>query len=205
MATPKLETSLLTCNDKIDRLKAIKDDCQDLDGKYQHYISEMIMLRLFAIFEEGISEIACKIAAGAAYLNSNTASLSINARSCADARLLFLNHNRGRPKSNLKWTKASYIKESVEHVIPATEFFSINIDIHGTLINDMRVTRNVLAHRTSSAKRDFRQLVRRVYGAHLNLTPGAFLASRKRQTPANIDKYLSSTKIILNDVCKGHL
>ncbi len=76
-----------------------------MEAKYQHFIAEMIMLRLFSIFEDSVAEIAYKLASGAMYSNGNYPTLTCQAGSMAGARGLFLNHGRARSVQNLKWTK----------------------------------------------------------------------------------------------------
>ena len=163
----------------------------------------MIMLRLFAMFEDCVAEIAYKIVAGATYSNGVQPVLQVKAKSIGGSRALFLNHNRPKPIQNLKWTKARFIKESIQYVIPLTEKYFTNVQIHAALIDEMRKVRNVLAHNTSSARAEFRDVVRISYGANISITVGAFLCSTRRAQKCNLDKYISSMRIILNDIAKG--
>jgi hypothetical protein len=203
MPAPKLSITLRNSGKVIDRLQRMKDESETLESKYQHFISEMIMLRLFSIFEEGVSEIAFKLAAGAVYSNGLSPALTTQATSIGASRGLFLNFGRARPVQNLKWTKAVYIKESVQHILPVTERFVINAQSHGQIINEMRTVRNVLAHGTSSAKRDYKNTIRSKYGANPSIMPGAFLCSTKRQKPCNLNYYMPIVRIIMTDLASG--
>jgi hypothetical protein len=203
MAAPKLIITIRNSNTAIDKLKNFKLESESLEAKYQYFISEMIMLRLFSILEDTIAEIAYKLASGASYINGTFPLLMCQACSMAGARNLFLNHGRQKPKQNLQWTKAQYIKESVQHVISNTEPYIVNAQTHGYIINEMRKVRNMLAHNTSSAKSDYKTVVRAVYGANINIAPGAFLSTTRRSPTSNLERYLVSTKIVLEDLARG--
>ena len=203
MAVPKLSITLRNSGTAIDKLNNFREESKNLEAKYQHFISEMLMLRLFSIFEDAVAEIAYKLASGACYTNGKSPSLTCQAGSISGSRGLFLNHDRPRTIQNLKWTKAKFIRESVQHVIPITESYIVNAQRHGSIIEEMRKVRNVLAHKTSSAKSDYRTVVRNVYGANINIAPGPFLSTTRRSPISNLDIYLASTMIVLADLAKG--
>lgn len=205
MAQPLLSNSVNKAVREIDKLQKYKNESEYLEAKYQHFISEIIMLRLFSVFEDYVADIAYKLAAGAEYLNGAKPSLNVvAARSVVASRTLFLTYGRSKSIQNLKWTKSKFIKDSVQHVIPITESFVINAQKHGAIINEMRVVRNVLAHNSTSAKVDFKDVVRIVYGVNIsNMTAGAFLTSTRRKTPCNLNRYIQSTKIVLNELASG--
>ncbi|MDI1294213.1 MAG: hypothetical protein PSV18_15960 [Methylobacter sp.] len=198
-----LKHALRNTNKALDRLQQYKIESEVLESKYQHFIGEMIMLRLFSTFEDCVAEIAYKIAVGAAYSNGTQPILNVKANSVGGSRSLFLIYGRPKPIQNLKWTKAKYIRESVQHIMPVNEKFITNAQIHGALIDEMRKVRNVLAHNTSSAKVDFRDVVRQIYGANIKITAGAFLCSTRRSHICNLSRYIASTRIILSDIAKG--
>jgi hypothetical protein len=203
MPTPKLIITIRNSVFYIDRLRKYRIDSSTLEAKYQHFIAEMIMLRLFSIFEHSVSEIAFKIASGAIYLNGKTPVLASQAGSIVGARSLFLNYGRRSPRQNLQWTKSKYIRESVEHVISTTDPFINASNRNGIIIDEMRKIRNILAHSSKKAREDYKSLIRITYGANLNITPGAFLSSTKRSHICNLERYLGLTKIILQDMASG--
>lgn len=200
---PTLLATVKFSKNQIEKLKKYKNDASPLDAKYQHIISEMIMLRLFSIFEDSVADLAFKIAAGAKYTNGVVPAITTKARRTADSRGLLLTHGRARPEFNLKWTKAQFIRESVEHVIPTTEFFVVNAQAHGQIIDEMRRVRNVLAHNSKSAKTEFKAVIRQTYGANVNISVGAFLTSTRRSTPCNIDRYLGVSEAIISALASG--
>ncbi len=203
MPTPKLSITLRNANKVIDKLQEYKNESENLEAKYQHFIAEMIMMRLFSTFEKTVAEMAFKLAARASYLNGTFPNLIVRANNINASRGLFLNHGRNRPRQNLRWTKAKYIRESVQFVIPVSEQFIRYALIHGASISEMRKIRNVLAHNNSKAKRDFSTVVRAVYGAKIGITIGAFLTTERRTPTCNLNRYIATTKIIINDMAKG--
>ena len=203
MPAPKLQITIRNSHQAIDKLMYFRSESESLEAKYQHFIAEMILLRLFSIFEDSVAEIAYKLASGAVYANGNQPTLTTQAGSMSGARGLFLTHGRTRPVQNLKWTKSKFIKESVQHVISNVDPFINSAQRNGNIINEMRKVRNSLAHNTTSAKADFKTVVRNAYGANVSITPGAFLSSTRRNTVCNLDRYLSSAKAILVDMTSG--
>lgn len=203
MAKPNLITTIKSAEASILKLIDYQLQTTTLEPKHQYIISEMIMLRLFSIFEDTTAEIAYKIATGANYINGKRPALAIQARSIDNARHLFLTHGRAKPLTNLKWTKSKFIRESVKNVISPNDPFIKSIQNHGGIIEEMRKVRNTLAHNTPSSKADFKTVIRTTYGANLKITPGIFLSSKKRTPICNLVRYLHSTKIILNDMVSG--
>ncbi|RUO48964.1 hypothetical protein [Pseudidiomarina donghaiensis] len=203
MPAPKLEITVRNAHQQIDRLEKYRSESGSIEAKYQHFIAEMIMLRLFSIFEDSVAEIAYKLVSGATYTNGTFPALAVSAGAMSGARGLFLSYGRTIPVQNLKWTKSKYIRESVQHVISTSDPFIISAQRNGNIIDEMRKMRNVLAHNTTSAKADFKTVVRLTYGANVNITPGAFLSSIKRTSRCNLDRYLSSTKAVLMDMASG--
>ena len=67
----------------------------------------------------------------------------------------------------------------------------------------MRKVRNHIAHRTESTYSDFKSVIISTFGAHLKIQVGPFLTSDKRLPMPKIDTYLSTGKIIVNDLTKG--
>lgn len=161
------------------------------------------MIRLFSIFESSVAETAYKLASGAHYSNGTAPRLATRAGSISGARGLLLSYGRPKPVQNLSWTKAEYIRKSVQHVIDPTDPFVMSAQRNGNVIDEMRKVRNVLAHNTTSARTDFRRVVRMVYGANINITPAAFLSSTKRTRMCNLDRYLASAKAVLSDMATG--
>lgn len=204
MATARLDITLRNSRTEIQKLRSYHSNASiSIAPKLNHFVSELMFLRLFSIFEHSVAEFAYKIASGAAYLNGNSAQLHVTANSVQSARGLFLSHGRPRPRQNLQWTKARHIRESVQFVIPANEPFVRNAQNHGHLIDEMRKIRNAIAHRTSSSRAEFRRVIRQSYGANVSLSPGAFLTSTRRTTMPKLTAYFTAAEVILQNLAGG--
>lgn len=204
MARPSLNITIQNSVRQIDRLHQHQLDCELLEARYQHFIGEMIMLRLFSIFEDTVAELAYKIAAGAFYSDGTAPALIVKANRIQDSRALFLTHGRARPLDNLKWTKPKFIRDSIGNVIPATEPFIANAQAHGQIIDEMRKVRNALAHNSPSARLEYKEVVRQVYGFNRSVSPGVFLVSKKHNRVCNLARYVASVKAVLAQLARGN-
>jgi hypothetical protein len=75
--------------------------------------------------------------------------------------------------------------------------------VHGNSIDEMRKVRNFIAHRSTSSRSEYRDVIRLTYGANINISSGVFLISDRRSSIPNIDRYITTTKIVLNDMEKA--
>ncbi len=180
-------------------------DSVTLEAKYQYMIGEVVMLRLFGILEHSIAEIALKLACGCNYRNGKNPLVKKQCRSMRDAFSNMLVYNRRKPKNpmDLKWTKANLIKESIEHVLDTNDSFYNQIQIHNAVIDEMRRIRNHVAHRSNGTKKEFISIQQNIYNGKVGLTMGAFLVSTSRHATSNIQRYIGTTTIILNDITSG--
>ena len=162
------------------------------------------MLRLFAICEQAIAEIAFKLACGATYANGRTPSVLIGCISLNDAAFKMLNHRPSRDRVRfLKWTSANAVEKSIRYVLDTGDAFYLNVLNHSVLLNEMRVVRNEIAHKTRSTRSEYLTELARIYGVPTRLNMGPFLTSNVRHPRSNIIRYLQSVPLILNDLCRG--
>ena len=139
MAKPKVDTSVNSAKEQILALENHINSMQDIDMKFQFFIAELTMLRLFAIVETGISDIAYRLATGSKYLNGITPALIAPACGTIDnARNMMMNYNRGGTARSLKWTQSGEIKKNIEHILDETDFFYVNIANHSAILTEMR-------------------------------------------------------------------
>lgn len=183
-------------------LENYRRDSLNLEPKFQHFIAEIILLRLFSILENTLMETAQKIACQAPYRNGTVPTLMLICRSSIDANYQFANYNRTKPQ-NTKWTMARFVNDTIKKVIPPTEPYRVNINNHALTINELRVVRNHIAHRTSSTLNEYKGIINTVFGAKLNIQPGAYLTSTKRLTSPKIDFYIRAVRIIVHDITNG--
>lgn len=202
MPSPRLETTYSNTISNIQVLENYRDKSLRLDATYQNFVAEVILLRLFSIIENSIKETALKLACETPYRNGVSPAVIYRCRSQIDAENQFKTYNRVRPV-NIKWTKVSYVNSSVQEIIPNTEPFRIMVGNHGSYLNQIRVVRNHIAHKTSSTYQQYKMQVRQIFGANLRIQPGPLLTSTKRLQSAKLDDYLTLSKILIDDITKG--
>ncbi|WP_405399317.1 hypothetical protein [Maribacter sp. Asnod2-G09] len=202
MASPSIRVTYDRAINDIRILENYRRDSLSLEPKFQHFVAEVVLLRLFSIIEISLKETAMKLACQASYRNGTSPTLFINCKSTIDAENQFMNFNRAKP-TRLSWTNAKYIKDSIKKVIPHTEPYRTNLIIHSATFEEMRKVRNHVAHRARSTYTNYKLVVNTTFGANLNIQPGPFLTSIKRIPVAKIDYYIGAAKIILNDVTNG--
>lgn len=204
MPIPNINTSYNNSIKEIGILSNYMTDCASLESKYQYFISEVVMIRLFAILETTIGEIALKLACGAVYKNETAPLTQVVCSSINDANGKMLTHNRGRSNLRwLKWTNENDIEKSIKHVLVLTDKFFVAVQNHASLIDEMRIVRNHIAHRNSGTARQYYQVLHAIYTGNLKIAMGAFLISTTRHTLPNIKRYLISVPVILQDLSNG--
>ena len=203
MPKPSLRVSRERAEGNIQKLETIRVEMRNLPSKTQYLLSEILLIRLASILEDYIGECAYKIACGTPYENGDAAVLLYNARSMPDARNAMLRRNRARPKQSLSWTRASYIKQSVEHVIGSTDHFVTKCDQFGSIWSELFKVRTFAAHRSSSSRENFRAVVRMVYGQPRRMELGQFLLSPHLVVRPNLDRYIQSTRVFVKELVKA--
>lgn len=198
----KLSATLNVASEQLRVLQNIVGGISSVPARYQPMVAELVVMRLFSIWEQSISEIAGKLACGATYTNGvNPALLTAPSRSLISARGLFESFGRAR-RASPNWSKASFVSDTVRYVIDPADHFVSAVRNHGSTINDVRVIRNLATHRNASARIQFKQLVKSKLGGYLRLTPGQFLLT-SRLSPALLDKYVGEIRVILLRVSAG--
>ncbi len=187
---------------QIDILENYYNNSSILEPKFQYLVAEVITLRLFAVLEDGIAELAYKLAMGARYSSGRRSQLFIRSRSLNAAQRNLANYGR-HGGIQLCWSKASYIREAVRYVFYPTEPFNNVATIHGNIINEMRVVRNYIAHKNESSRNNFRVVIRQRFGSALKLIAGSFLISTKRLPVPIMREYLVQTRVVLRDFARG--
>ncbi len=164
MPIPSLRVTVQETQRNIDRLVRYRSGSGALDPTFQHLISELLLLRLVAILEAAIDDLACKLLAGAAYINGTQPVRLKSAKSIAKAKQLILASRKNGNSRYLTWTKASIIRDNVSSVISSQDPFVIYAQAHAIMLDEMRKVRNYVAHNSLQARGDFQGVVRSVYG-----------------------------------------
>jgi len=185
------------------RLLSLSGTLSNLPPVHQKLVAEIVLMRLFDLFQNLVSSVSEKLVSGASFIDGTSPALLTSARSAQGARNLFQMHGRPRARQQLRWSKASDIKENVKYVIDSNDNFINVIDRNGSFIDEVRRVRNRIAHNNALSRRKYREVVRRHYGAYLNrVTPGVILLTT-RLRPCLLDQYIRKARIFAKDLVKA--
>lgn len=200
---PKLSADYRFSSAEIDKLLALEGSISSLPPQFQKLAAEIVLLRLFYLFQDGVASMATKLICGANYVDGSAPTILAPAKSAISARSNMSVVGRSKPRHNLSWSTVSEIKENIKFVVAPTEHFIDVLDHHGTFVDEMRRVRNRIAHNNPQARKNYRIIVQRHYGAFLNsVTPGTLLLSARRSPPL-LNQYLTKTKILLKQIAKA--
>lgn len=161
------------------------------------------MMRVFDEFQETLAAVAFRLACGCAYVDGTPpVLLTTPAKSTTSARLLFENHSRTKFRA-VKWSKVSYINETVRYVLHPADPFALACNQHAVIISEMQAIRNRIAHKNATSRTGFNKVVRRRYGAKVNaITPGVLLLS-PRFSPPLLQEYVRTCRVVVRDCVKA--
>jgi hypothetical protein len=186
------------------RLKRILNDMPST-AVSRYALAEIVLIRATAVFEDVISKIAYKLACGAQLNNGHRDSVISQCHSLSAARVSMLSAGGSlpRPKLFLKWTKASYISQSVQGVLGQDSHYLNVCRRHGAIIAEIFEVRHHAAHRNTSSKTKYMSWVRRLYGHNRRIEVGRFLITTNLTNVSRIQLYFLSMEIIINDIVSG--
>jgi hypothetical protein len=197
----RLERDYYTYEIESLKLEDLYLNLSSLSPKHQKLVAEIVLLRLFSLFENTIMSVASKVACETRYLDGSGPILLAKATSFLNSNTLFKSHEREKGII-LRWTKGTDIINNVKYVISPKDNFRVVVDRNTFFIDEMRRVRNRIAHNSSNSRENFRVVVKRHYGAYRNnITPGSLLLSmRKSHQP--LARYIGGSKILIKDLVK---
>lgn len=184
---------------------ALVEHLWSIDGIPRTYVAEMVVVRLFALFEATVEDAACRLVCGAKYCDGSSPQLqrSRPTQGFERARKAMSDFGRVEPRTVLRWGKAGEIRKNLDQLFPMNEHFIDTIVGHGQFISDLRKIRNHIAHCAPGTRRKFDEVVRNQYGAKVNgMTPGRMLLS-SRFSPILVEQFCRKTSIILLSAIKA--
>lgn len=204
MPAPKIRTA---CNNALRDIGVVENyrlKSLSLQPQFQGFIAEILMLRLFNILEKAVTDIACRVACGAQYNNGVIPVPTVLACNLNDAVYQFKNYNRASPLAHIQFTSVRNTNDAIKEVIPVTEPFRQNLTNYGIQFEEMRNVRNQIAHGTSSTYKKYKNVIVRKYGSALRLKTSVFLTSTTRERIPVLDQYVTTVKLMVNDLSKGY-
>jgi hypothetical protein len=187
---------------KCDRHTQVIIGLEEANARLQKLVAELVMMRLFDDFQEAIAGIALRLACGTPYADGTLPTLLTSpAKSTIKARALYETFGRTR-QQYAKWSKAAFINETTRHVLDPSEPFTAACLAHGSVIAEMQVVRNRIAHANATSRAAYAKVVKRWYGAKRNnVSPGTLLLS-PRFSPILLEQYLISCRVIATACAK---
>lgn len=173
-------------------------------GVPNHYFSELLLLRCFAVFESVIEDMSCKLVCGAQYCDGSIPNLRRPQPTRGRERALdaMQRFNRASPRYRLRWTRAADIAANLEELFPDNEHFVDTLRNYGNVISTVRKVRNHIAHRNAGTRVKFQEVVRQQYGANVSsITPGRLLVS-PRFSPSLVEKWPLELRAIVRAAAK---
>lgn len=185
------------------RLNEVVGGLKGVDPPLQRMVAELVMLRLFDELQEGLLGVATRLACGAAYVDGTRPKLlTAPATSTQRAEELFKNFNRTKTVT-LRWSKAKYIVDATQFVLDPGDPFVHACTTNGSVLAEMRVVRNRIAHANAGTRSAYAKVIRQHYGAKVNgLAPGTFLRS-PRFHPTKLEQYLGFARVIVRGCARA--
>lgn len=171
----------------------------------RYALTEIVLIRATAVFESVIADLAYKIACGAR-LDSGVVDLILVPKSSLVAARNSMLTQGGvlvHPRSNLSWTRAKHIAESVKGVLDINGHFLSICRRHGPIIAEMFDVRNHAAHRNQSSRRKYMMHVHALYGHERKIEVGRFLSSTNLLTTPKVSQYFASMRAIVREIIAG--
>lgn len=191
-------------NTQLDRLLRILADMPGT-ALSRYALSEIVLIRAASIFEEALAAVAYKVACGAQFPGGATDKVVVASRSLTGAKtsMRLEGGARATPKDFLKWTRATYISDSVRGVLDPASHYLNTCQRFGSTIAEIFEVRNHAAHKNSSSRRNFLKWVKVQYGQERNVQLGYFLLTRNLDPTPNIERYLTSIRVVVTDLVSG--
>jgi hypothetical protein len=171
----------------------------------RYALTEIVLIRATAVFETVIADIAYKIACGARFATGAPDLVLVPTISLVAARnsMLTKGGTLSAARSNLSWSRAKHIAESVDGVLDNSGHFLTICRRHGSIIAEMFDVRNHAAHRNQSSKRKYLTHVRAIYGHERKIEVGRFLSTTNLLTVPKIDQYFAAMAAIVREIIAG--
>jgi hypothetical protein len=204
VVAPKIEPTWLAYREESLRLQALMGELPTLSMKHRKLVAEIVMVRLFLMLENALSECACKVVCGSKYLDSTLPVPLVTIRTVTAAHAAMRSQGRPSPRRYLQWTKASEIRDNLATTLDSTDPFFATVSRHAAILSEMRKVRNHIAHKNASTHTKFRDVVRQYYGGpKRGVTPGVLLLTPGIGAPLLLERYLIAGRVFVKDIVRA--
>ena len=189
---------------QIDRLLKILAD-MPITSQSRYALAEIVLIRAASVFEGAIADLAYKVACGATFPDGSLDKVLVQSRSMSAARASMKTEggNKQVSKDYLKWTRATYIADSVKGVLDHQAHYIETCRRFGSDIAEIFEVRNYAAHKNNSSRKNYLKWVKIQYGQERRIQLGYFLLTKNLSPIPNIERYLSTIRVILKDIVTG--
>jgi hypothetical protein len=146
-------------------------------------ISELAFLRIYMAWEMLLEDSFTRFMCGASSLSGSRPRCYVKPRNIDHARELLI----GPKLRYADWSDAQLVIERAELIFAGGKPFALPVRAALAELNDMRIIRNCIAHRSVHTRDKFNRLVQRRLGVARKLAPGVFLLT---PSPAPPQTYL---------------
>lgn len=190
---------------QVERALSLLNSIPGIRGTSRHYLAEIALIRVYALFESVLEEAACRLVSGADYLDGSSPNLlrPQPTRGFERARRAMRTFGRSSPRIPLRWNKPSEVRDNLSELFPPTEHFVVHFQQHGKTISHIRKTRNHIAHANVGTRLRFQEVVEDLYGAKVpTITPGRLLLS-PRFFPTTAERWCKELRIIMKGAIRA--
>ena len=200
---PNILPDYRTHDAETQRLLNLSGTLSGLSPMHQKLVAEIVLLRLFSLFENLIVSVMLKLACGATYVDGSDPTLLVRAQSSRNALTLFQTFGRKKQRQQLQWSTATEIKKNIKYVIDPSDNAVTIVDRNSMFIDNLRRVRNRIAHNNDKSRQKYRNVVKQHYGAFVNnVTPGILLLTPRIRPPL-LEQYIRQERILVKDIVKA--
>jgi len=190
-------------NTEVDRLINLLQSIDVISAIHRRVVAEIILLRLSILIENNLKSIFCKLCCGANYVDGRKPIVNLPSRSLIGAISLMKSHNRPRNRYPI-WNDGREIRENVRYIVDNNDHAFRTISNYSSFLTEIRYFRNHIARRNESSRKNYRNIVKKYYGANPpGIQVGAVLLSKRVQRTSVLETHIRSARIMINDIIRA--
>lgn len=204
MPIPSLKPDWVNFQNESGRLLSLSHSLSSLGPNHRKLVAEIVLLRLFLLTENTIASMCPKLLCGAAYMDNTMPKNLQTATNISKAKALISAYGRSKAVRYPKWSTAKFIKGNMKYTLDQSDPFFLSAQNHGQSLDEMRRVRNQIAHRSSSTREQFRQVVKKHYGGlKPGVSPGLMLISGALGPTTILSQYFGYCRVAVKEIARA--
>ncbi len=204
MPAPSLAVDWRYFDSQVMRLNSLLGSLGALSIEHRKLVAEVVLIRLFLLIENTLESVCPKLICGANYLDASVPTRLARARSSDHAIELMRTHGRPRPKNGLSWNSSAEIRDNLGNTLDQRDPLFSHVISYAGLLTDLRYIRNHIAHKNAGTLKNFRKIVRRMYGGLKNgVTPGSLLLTPFFDDTPLLAQHLAASRLFIRTVLRA--